>query len=123
MCYSCYTSYAHLALFFFFQAEDGIRVIGVTGVQTCALPISFLGLLLWTVRPGEAEKGTSHRRRCPAGGGSIAFGRTRDGKLGRAGGWGYLLGDEEIGRASCRERGQMRVVAVSYQKKVSNQDG
>src|SRR3712207_8974750 len=28
---------------FFFQAEDGIRDIGVTGVQTCALPIS-LGL-------------------------------------------------------------------------------
>src|SRR3712207_6904230 len=33
---------------FFFQAEDGIRDIGVTGVQTCALPILpgwFLGLL------------------------------------------------------------------------------
>src|SRR3712207_8430856 len=27
-------------VFFFFQAEDGIRDIGVTGVQTCALPIS-----------------------------------------------------------------------------------
>src|SRR5476651_1253931 len=27
--------------FFFFQAEDGIRAIGVTGVQTCALPISY----------------------------------------------------------------------------------
>ena len=27
--------------FFFFQAEDGIRDIGVTGVQTCALPISY----------------------------------------------------------------------------------
>src|SRR5947209_18230711 len=26
-------------LYFFFQAEDGIRDIGVTGVQTCALPI------------------------------------------------------------------------------------
>src|SRR3712207_7450109 len=25
---------------FFFQAEDGMRDIGVTGVQTCALPIS-----------------------------------------------------------------------------------
>src|SRR5438445_8592257 len=30
----------HTALHFFFQAEDGIRDIGVTGVQTCALPIS-----------------------------------------------------------------------------------
>src|SRR3712207_8897087 len=31
-------------VFFFFQAEDGIRDIGVTGVQTCALPI-------WLVKP------------------------------------------------------------------------
>ena len=31
-------------LFFFFQAEDGIRDIGVTGVQTCALPISVRSL-------------------------------------------------------------------------------
>src|SRR2546430_4675781 len=30
------------ALFFFFQAEDGIRDLTVTGVQTCALPISDL---------------------------------------------------------------------------------
>src|SRR6266496_5135534 len=27
-------------IFFFFQAEDGIRDLYVTGVQTCALPIS-----------------------------------------------------------------------------------
>src|SRR2546422_9534064 len=27
-------------LFFFFQAEDGIRDVAVTGVQTCALPIA-----------------------------------------------------------------------------------
>src|SRR5215203_6368860 len=31
-----------MLFFFFFQAEDGIRDIGVTGVQTCALPISEL---------------------------------------------------------------------------------
>src|SRR5229473_7776958 len=29
-----------MCFFFFFQAEDGIRVKLVTGVQTCALPIS-----------------------------------------------------------------------------------
>src|SRR2546422_11152364 len=29
------------SFFFFFQAEDGIRDVAVTGVQTCALPISF----------------------------------------------------------------------------------
>src|SRR5438445_243622 len=32
--------YLNFTFFFFFQAEDGIRDIGVTGVQTCALPIS-----------------------------------------------------------------------------------
>src|SRR5207302_6773438 len=32
--------FRYLVLFFFFQAEDGIRVFHVTGVQTCALPIS-----------------------------------------------------------------------------------
>src|SRR6266496_6294228 len=32
-------------LFFFFQAEDGIRDLYVTGVQTCALPISLFALL------------------------------------------------------------------------------
>src|SRR2546425_1700405 len=30
-----------MCCFFFFQAEDGIRDKLVTGVQTCALPISF----------------------------------------------------------------------------------
>src|SRR3989475_313440 len=29
-----------LLIFFFFQAEDGIRDLTVTGVQTCALPIA-----------------------------------------------------------------------------------
>src|SRR5215203_1068146 len=32
--------------FFFFQAEDGIRDIGVTGVQTCALPILAMARML-----------------------------------------------------------------------------
>src|SRR5688500_19474930 len=31
-------------MFFFFQAEDGIRDYKVTGVQTCALPISLDGM-------------------------------------------------------------------------------
>src|SRR2546422_10486149 len=30
----------NIYVFFFFQAEDGIRDVAVTGVQTCALPIS-----------------------------------------------------------------------------------
>src|SRR3712207_6973467 len=36
---SCTHSSCTVSSFFFFQAEDGIRDIGVTGVQTCALPI------------------------------------------------------------------------------------
>src|SRR2546427_4711577 len=36
--------------FFFFQAEDGIRDLTVTGVQTCALPISCLCALRRCIR-------------------------------------------------------------------------
>src|SRR5690554_7075204 len=35
-----YIIYFFFLFFFFFQAEDGIRDADVTGVQTCALPIS-----------------------------------------------------------------------------------
>src|SRR6266478_7136503 len=35
-----------MLFFFFFQAEDGIRDLTVTGVQTCALPI-FVDDLQW----------------------------------------------------------------------------
>src|SRR5256884_2146526 len=42
-------------LFFFFQAEDGIRDVAVTGVQTCALPISIGGpLVLQRYSPRQA---------------------------------------------------------------------
>src|SRR2546422_7973887 len=43
-------------LIFFFQAEDGIRDVAVTGVQTCALPISQVlehGETAWLVPPGN----------------------------------------------------------------------
>src|SRR6266536_4097346 len=43
-----------ISLFFFFQAEDGIRDPLVTGVQTCALPISR--------RPSQCRKPTRWRR-------------------------------------------------------------
>src|SRR2546427_7010073 len=42
-------------IFFFFQAEDGIRDLTVTGVQTCALPIS-------RSTPEARRKGRSSRR-------------------------------------------------------------
>src|SRR5256886_4681400 len=35
----CVCVYGRFMFFFFFQAEDGIRDLTVTGVQTCALPI------------------------------------------------------------------------------------
>src|SRR5215510_5926889 len=41
---------------FFFQAEDGIRVGHVTGVQTCALPISGAPLVLY-METLKKEKG------------------------------------------------------------------
>src|SRR2546430_13381904 len=39
-----------LSMFFFFQAEDGIRDLTVTGVQTCALPFSN-GVVSVTINP------------------------------------------------------------------------
>src|SRR5256885_3010267 len=60
-----------VGLFFFFQAEDGIRDYKVTGVQTCALPISdgigeFIGCAAVTgastgpnVRPCPPSQGLS----------------------------------------------------------------
>src|SRR6266436_8192526 len=44
-----------MGYFFFFQAEDGIRDVAVTGVQTCALPIS--------ITPAAADFGGEHFRR------------------------------------------------------------
>src|SRR3712207_9146815 len=92
---------------FFFQAEDGIRDIGVTGVQTCALPIYLR----------ETDKTIlliSHDRAFLAavvdhvlhveGGTAFAY----------AGGYESF----KIGRASCRERGEISVVAVSLKKKI-----
>src|SRR2546421_8826953 len=40
---------------FFFQAEDGIRDLIVTGVQTCALPISFLPVVAFAANPATVE--------------------------------------------------------------------
>src|SRR3989454_7173880 len=57
-----------IIFFFFFQAEDGIRDYKVTGVQTCALPISleFIGngdvhtLALASGKEAIAALGTQH---------------------------------------------------------------
>src|ERR1035437_4582816 len=62
-------------VFFFFQAEDGIRDIGVTGVQTCALPIcqaerSRPGGVLLAEGSDDAAARKDALRAGPAGGGA-----------------------------------------------------
>src|SRR2546425_2880076 len=60
----CVNYLDNILWFFFFQAEDGIRDKLVTGVQTCALPISRQGRWLNLRRPLRARKGLlrlSHR--------------------------------------------------------------
>src|SRR2546430_7604334 len=49
--------------FFFFQAEDGIRDLTVTGVQTCALPILVIGS---TVTHRQIERSPLVLERLPA---------------------------------------------------------
>src|SRR5207302_5678704 len=96
---------------FFFQAEDGIRDFHVTGVQTCALPISG-GLkkkLLVVLNDNKMSI-------CPRTGGlATALDKCRmthfyqDSKrqISR-----FLSKVPQIGRASCRERVKMSVVAA-----------
>src|SRR3989475_8661141 len=66
---SCSVSVVYVSLvFFFFQAEDGIRDLTVTGVQTCALPIlrSRAGGALPAVAPAAGRRGESRAvRRAP----------------------------------------------------------
>src|SRR5688500_20196238 len=87
---------------FFFQAEDGIRDYKVTGVQTCALPISFPVLK----NPANRHKavGFTHEQW------HYAFTNTFDEEESRRLYERYHV--PEIGRASCREKGYVSVVAV-----------
>src|SRR6266481_8863087 len=55
----------YIFFFFFFQAEDGIRDGTVTGVQTCALPISLRGALRLDGRASGSHAG---RRGSSSGG-------------------------------------------------------
>src|SRR2546430_2917454 len=47
MFHGCLNIYK-IVFFFFFQAEDGIRDLTVTGVQTCALPIYISRVSAWS---------------------------------------------------------------------------
>src|SRR5437867_5634509 len=98
-------------VYFFFQAEDGIRDRTVTGVQTCALPIS-VSLVV-------AEVGSEVIVTCGGGGEKLIrpapFRETGTGWFISPSGWMITnahLVSPEIGRASCRERGEIWVVAV-----------
>src|SRR5262249_58505655 len=107
---------------FFFQAEDGIRDWSVTGVQTCALPICFLDddfadfSRVMAVNVLGAMVGTQEAARHMAahGGGSI-INVTSIG--------GITAGRSEIGRASCRERGEGWVGGVMVKKKRAEAGG
>src|SRR5690348_18326149 len=98
-----------LWLLFFFQAEDGIRDGRVTGVQTCALPICSSGSSNPPVLPGGFELPLEPR--LPRIGSVDEVGVEE-----RA---AALAKRSKIGRASCRERVWVLVVAVSLKKKIS----
>src|SRR5256886_7677290 len=65
---------------FFFQAEDGIRDLTVTGVQTCALPISF------HLSGNPPRKGSNRRAMSEVPESSVGAGR-REAKGGRNSPW------------------------------------
>src|SRR5262249_59330224 len=98
--------------FFFFQAEDGIRDWSVTGVQTCALPI-FTGHRLAELQRGVAlalHQEVLHW----LGDGRRLLATHFCGPLKV---W-ELSPPPQIGRASCRERGEMSGVGGSVKEKV-----
>ena len=91
---------------FFFQAEDGIRDRDVTGVQTCALPISSLDR--WRAVAGSPNFGVNFR-----GQNNEEVGGQYSGVATCTTGLPLIREFEasedcikavEIGRASCRER-------------------
>src|SRR5688572_33441650 len=104
--------------FFFFQAEDGIRDLTVTGVQTCALPISAV-IFDFDLAPGsKADRwptAADAYRACEAASTEIAEGSVGAGTgatVGKAlgprgamkGGVGTWAARAAIGRAPGRER-------------------
>src|SRR2546429_2162129 len=86
---------------FFFQAEDGIRDVAVTGVQTCALPI-------WNGDPRAGHVSSE----CVPQPVRIGLGNVTSlpmmAKQGAQAGRSHRLAPtwafQQIGRASCRER-------------------
>src|SRR2546430_17615575 len=95
---------------FFFQAEDGIRDLTVTGVQTCALPI----LARHSARRGIARMfAVAAVLMLPV----AAWPMTHQGWSAIPGKAWIGLALVKIGRASCRGRVEDSVVAGSFKKK------
>src|SRR5256886_2858790 len=86
---------------FFFQAEDGIRDLTVTGVQTCALPIYFISENAVITGDYRGIQDLDIELNGPTGPGQLVI--TRRPGLPFTGGRLLTL-RIEIGRASCRER-------------------
>src|SRR2546430_3421712 len=88
-------------LFFFFQAEDGIRDLTVTGVQTCALPI--YARVVGPRSPPRALARDGQVRPSAARLARVERPRVRGAARGLH--RGPDQGSSKIGRASCRGRG------------------
>ena len=69
--------------FFFFQAEDGIRDVAVTGVQTCALPISSGVGSTWTRAGGTFYVPVAPWFGIFTGGAIILGGRSEERRVGK----------------------------------------
>src|SRR5438876_11381485 len=83
LCTLDYDRYVLYSYFFFFQAEDGIRDGRVTGVQTCALPIS-------PAAARDAQSGQRRRGRDRHAG--WRRGRSEERRVGKEGGGGWGAG-------------------------------
>src|SRR5262249_57199213 len=100
---------------FFFQAEDGIRDWSVTGVQTCALPISLARVF---VSQRHTAAVAAHIVEA-AGRGGILVGRDHvpDHVLADVCEMRVAAALVQIGRASCRERGEISGGAGALSKR------
>src|SRR5438309_6091061 len=96
---------------FFFQAEDGIRDGTVTGVQTCALPIFPAGKRPTTWAEFWDAKKFPGPRTLRAG--VYGTGAYEEALLADGVPMDKLYPMDEIGRASCRERGEITGVVGS----------
>src|SRR5207248_11714646 len=108
-------------LFFFFQAEDGIRDRTVTGVQTCALPIYRSIQLALDVRREVNSHPLVSKYFHVLGADEMIPAEFRTSGfidyLTPGTNWAKAVEALKIGRASCRERVKIMVSAVQCTKK------